>query len=227
MNPDEVARRGEQLGGSAWRRFLQSVPGQILVNPPVHRLHRSIPLRADHRVLEVGCGAGSRLLLLDNNTRFSHALSAGVEPTPSLVSRAGSTFVSRARPLSALAADPASLPFADASYDIALCGDLLRFLDVRGAQSALREIARVLRPGGLLIAWDLAPAAGRFGWWQRFWLRRYPGRIASANNLMSLAERSGFEYSRDAELRPYFWPPIPRVSFVASTPVAPAMEGEG
>lgn len=34
---------------------------------------------------------------------------------------------------------------------------------------------------------------------------------------MSLAERSAFAYTRSARLRPWFWPPVPRASFVAGT----------
>jgi SAM-dependent methyltransferase len=217
MNYDEVMRRERQLAGSGWRRFLQTVPGQMLSNPHVYRLHRELALRGEHRVLEIGCGAGSRLLLLDNNVRFSHGCSAGVEPVAALARRAGAAFVANARPLTSVVADPMELPFADASFDLAICGDLLRFLDVRGAQATLREAARVLRPGARLVAWDLAPAAGRFGWWQRWWLRGYPGRIASANSLMSLAERSGFRYARPVVLRPFFAPPVPRAAFMAIT----------
>lgn len=190
----------------------------------MYRLHRDLPLRASQRVLEVGCGAGSRLLLLDNNVRFDHALNAGVEPLIETVARAGRAYVSNARPATAIAADPVALPFADASYDVVLCTDVLRFLDVRSAQAALREMSRVLRPAGVLVAWDLAPPSGRFGWWQRFWLRRYAGRHATANSLMSLAERSGFEQARDAELRPWLWPPIPRASFVAFAAAAVTTE---
>ena len=114
-------------------------------------------------------------------------------------------------------ADPHALPFHDGVFDVVYCGDLLRFLDVRSAQAVLREASRVLRPGSLLLAWDLAPASGRFAWWQRLWLRRYPGRHATQQSLMGLAERSGFDYTREANLRPFFWPPVPRVSFIAAT----------
>ncbi|MEX0749560.1 MAG: class I SAM-dependent methyltransferase [Dehalococcoidia bacterium] len=218
MNPDDIARRERQLAGTPWRRFLQTIPGQMLANPPVFRLHQELLIHRDHRVLEVGCGAGSRLLLLDNAVKFERHSAAGVEPSPRLARRAGRNFLRNARPLTAFLADPAALPFSDASFDMAVCGDLLRFLDVRGAQAALREIARVLRPGAIALLWDLAPPEGRFARWQRFWLRAYrEDRIAGAKSLMSLAERSRFAYSRDAELRPYFWPPVPRASFIAGT----------
>jgi SAM-dependent methyltransferase len=226
MTPQEIAAREKQLSGSPWRRFLQSVPGQILLNPPVYNLPGEMLMQADHRVLEIGSGGGGRLLIFDQKLRFQHTVVAGVEPSRRLAARAGRAFTQASRPLSGLLADPTALPFARGVFDVAYCDDLLRFLDVRGAQAVLREAARVLRPGALLLAWDLAPAGGRLGWWQRMWLRRYPGRIASEASLMSLAERSGFAYTRPASLRPFFWPPIPRVSFIAGT-LPPGWRREG
>ena len=226
MDAEQIAERERQLTGWPWRRFRQSIPGQILANPPAFRLHTELLMHKDHRVLEVGCGAGGRLLLLDNAVKFERYSAAGVEPSARLAQRAARSFVRNGRPLTAVLADPGALPFASASFDMAICGDLLRFLDVRGAQAALREIARVLRPGALALIWDLAPPDGRFAWWQRFWLRGYKGRIAGAKSLMSLAERSGFDYTRDAELRPFFWPPVPRASLIAGT-VPPGWRVEG
>jgi SAM-dependent methyltransferase len=226
MTPEQIAAREKQLLGSPLRRLMQSVPGQILSATPVYSLPREMLMQADHRVLEVGCGAGSRLLLFDQELRFQRGAVAGVEPSPRLAARAEAAFRRGARPLSAVLADPASLPFADGVFDVAFCDDLLRFLDVRGAQAALREIARVLRPGSMMLAWELAPADGRMRWWQRLWLRGYSGRIASEKSLMSLAERSGFAYTREARLRPWLWPPVPRASFVAGT-LAPGWRREG
>ena len=46
--------------------------------------------------------------------------------------------------------DLCALTFADASFDLVLCNEL--FEHVRDLDQAFREIARVLRPGGRLVA---------------------------------------------------------------------------
>ncbi len=150
--------------GSPWRRFLQTLPGQMLANPPVYNLPREMLMQADHRVLEIGSAGGGRLLIFDQKLRFQHTSAVGVEPSRRLARCAEQAFVRAARPLTSVLADPSALPFGDGVFDVAYCDDLLRFLDVRSAQAVLREAARVLRPGALLLAWDLAPGSGRFGW---------------------------------------------------------------
>jgi SAM-dependent methyltransferase len=228
MTPEEIRERERQLAGNWWRRWLLGVPGQILSNTPIYQLPREMLMQADHRVLEIGSAAGSRLLVFDQKLRFQHTPVAGVEPSPKLARRGERAFVAAGRPLTSVLADPGALPFRDGVFDVAFCVDLLRFLEVRGAQATLREAARVLRPGSLLLSWELAPASGKFAWWQRLWLRGYSRgtRIASEKSLMSLAERSGFSYTREGQLRPWFWPPVPRASFVAGT-LPPGWRREG
>lgn len=204
-----------------------SLGGQALANTGVYNVAREMLLQADWRVLEVGCAAGSRLLLFDQQVRFREHSAAGVEPSPALAARAQRAFTGAARPITAFAADPQALPFRDAAFDAAFCDDLVRFLDVRGAQAVLREIARVLKPGGACLIWDLAPPDGRLAWWQRFWLRSYAGtRIAGDKSVLALAERSGFDVAEPARLRPWLYPPVPRMSVVAKR-LPPGWHREG
>jgi|CXWL01.1.fsa_nt_gi SAM-dependent methyltransferase len=228
MTPEQIAMRERQLAGGWWRRRMLSLPGQILSNTGAYNVAKEMLVQADWRVLEVGCTAGSRLMLFDQQVKFVTHSAAGVEPVAALAAQAQRSFEDGGRPLSAIVSDPAALPFRDGAFDVAFCDDLLRFLDVRGAQAALREIARVLRPGAMCLIWDLAPADGRFAWWQRFWLRgfRRDTRIASEKSLMALAERSGFDVTDPARLRPWLWPPVARASLVAKT-LPPGWHREG
>jgi ubiquinone/menaquinone biosynthesis C-methylase UbiE len=228
VTPEQIRAREKQLCGSWWRRRKLSVAGQIVSNTAAYNVAKEMFVQADWRVLQVGAAAGSLLMLFDQQIRFREYSAAGVEPVAALARRAERAFTEGGRPLSAIIADPMSLPFRDEAFDVAFCHDLLRFLDVRGAQAALREIARALKPGGMCLVWDLAPADGRFAWWQRLWLRGYRDgtRIASEQSLMALAERSGFDVADPARLRPWFAPPVARASLVAKK-LPPGWRREG
>jgi SAM-dependent methyltransferase len=97
---------------------------------------------ARRRALDAGCGHGFQTALLLALGYETH----GADLAAALLARA------RARvPDARLArADVAALPYADASFDaVSCCGSTLSF--VADADAALREIARVLRPGGRLL----------------------------------------------------------------------------
>jgi SAM-dependent methyltransferase len=109
---------------------------------------------ADKDVLELGCGAaqwaillaqqGARIVGLDNSERQ-------LEHARERMAAAGVEFP--------LVHSPAeSLPFADASFDVVFCDHgALSFAD---PLVVVPEVARVLRPGGLLAFSHLSP----FGW---------------------------------------------------------------
>ena len=91
-------------------------------------------------VLEVGCGTG---LLLRRIAAFAER-AHGVDLSPRMLSLA------RARGLSVDVASATDLPFPDASFDVACSFKVLPH--VRDIHRALAEMARVVRPGGHLIA---------------------------------------------------------------------------
>lgn len=87
------------------------------------------------RVLDIGCGAGELLRLLER----VGADPAGVDPARRMVELAGP----RAR-----LGDFEHLPYADASFDVVTAINSLQFTD--DALDALAEAARVTAPGGLI-----------------------------------------------------------------------------
>jgi ubiquinone/menaquinone biosynthesis C-methylase UbiE len=91
-------------------------------------------------VLEVGCGTG---LLLRRIAGFAKS-ARGVDLSPGMLERA------RARGLDVSEASATSLPFPDASFDVACSFKVLAH--VRDIHRALAEMARVVRPGGHVLA---------------------------------------------------------------------------
>jgi SAM-dependent methyltransferase len=93
------------------------------------------------RVLEVGCGVGElSARIRDGITRDVVA----VDISPRMVE------LTRARGVDALVGDVCALPFADTSFDCATANWIL--YHVADIDVALAELARVLRPGGTLVA---------------------------------------------------------------------------
>ena len=107
-----------------------------------------LDVREDHSVLDVGCGDG--YLLRKAARRASLALGVDLDERRLRASRDGLSYSCRIdrSPIELAVADGQRLPFADASFDRIICTETLEH--VADAQLTLRELARVLRPGGRL-----------------------------------------------------------------------------
>ena len=90
------------------------------------------------RLLDVGCGGG---LLAPHVTGYTHV---GVDLTASALEVAAAHGVDET-----VVADAAALPFADASFDVVVAGEVLEH--VTDLEGTVREATRVLRPGGTLV----------------------------------------------------------------------------
>jgi SAM-dependent methyltransferase len=116
---------------------------------------RIAPLHEGETVVDVGCGAGTDLLLAARRVgREGHVI--GVEPTPALraqalenARRAG--LEGRVELRDGHATD---LPVADASVDVVISNGVLNLTPDK--RRSYGEIARILKPGGRLLLADVA-----------------------------------------------------------------------
>ena len=113
--------------------------------------------QSPRRALDVGCGEGRFCRLLK-----PHGVdTTGIDPTRALISSA------RARDPRGtyLAARAEQLPFSDRSFPLVV--SYLSLIDIAEFRNAIREMARVLQPGGTLLIANLNSfntAGGDTGW---------------------------------------------------------------
>jgi ubiquinone/menaquinone biosynthesis C-methylase UbiE len=106
-------------------------------------LNRLLPEKGDHRrLLDIGCGTGHHMA----SFRQRGFEVAGVDGSPDMLNHARAL-----NPGSEIhQADVDRLPFADGSFDYIVCVEVLRYVPEWSA--CLREMARVLKPGGISLA---------------------------------------------------------------------------
>jgi ubiquinone/menaquinone biosynthesis C-methylase UbiE len=103
--------------------------------------------QADH-VLDIGCGHGRSLTEL--GARASRGRVVGVDPSELMVAiaRQRNRLLIEAGRADVVLSGGESLPFPDGAFDKAQCVHVLYFW--KDIETSLREIARVLKPGGRL-----------------------------------------------------------------------------
>lgn len=95
------------------------------------------------RILETGCGTG---VITAELQALTSTPVAGIDLLPDRLAFGANTFPA----ISFACADALVLPFADGTFDLVASHFLLLWL--RQPVSALKEMLRVLKPGGLLVA---------------------------------------------------------------------------
>src|SRR5215471_3304668 len=166
------------------------------------------------RALDVGCGPGYFVRMLAEAVGPAGSV-VGVDAAPEMTEYASR----RARRLPNCTFQPATaeaLPFPDASFDVVVSSLVIHHLPDEGRLTAVREMRRVLRPGGsLLLAEFSMPERG-------FWRAvasltgHARGMAMRVPRLEPLISSAGFEALRPGQAPPW-------LHYVAATrPSAPA-----
>ena len=98
-------------------------------------------------LLECGCGGNPALELMDLCSSYT-----GVDFSKTGIERSRAACEGLSTPTEFRVADVCALPFEDESFDAVYSAHMIYHIDDRGAQeAALREMMRLLRPGGVAV----------------------------------------------------------------------------
>ena len=133
----EYARAAERYD-EKWAFYVEATTRETM---------RRLPMTPTSRVLDVGCGTGELLRRL--RAKYPDAVLAGLDPVPEMLAVA-SDKLSGHEDLRVGYAD--SLPWPGASFDVVVSCNMFHY--ITHPLEALREMARVIRPGGALVLTD-------------------------------------------------------------------------
>lgn len=167
-------------------------------------LTRALPCES---LLDAGCGDGRYLAALPGLGPVP-ARVVGTDIADSILRTAGAAAEAAGVEAELVRANLESLPFPDDSFDVVLCVQVIEHLLDPGL--GIRELARVLQPGGLLILSTdhdrnlvsrvlNAPRSalvGLLGWRGRRRRVHFPHRSFSRAELISLVEAAGLSLER-------------------------------
>jgi demethylmenaquinone methyltransferase / 2-methoxy-6-polyprenyl-1,4-benzoquinol methylase len=156
------------------------------------RTVRMTGLQGGESVLDVCCGTGD-LALMYAAAEPSPAEVLGADFTPEMLTIAADKAARAGAPIPFCAADALKLPFPDARFDVVSVGYGVR--NFQDLDAGLRELARVLKPGGKLAVLELTPARGPFGKLANFYINRVVPRVG---NLLNGSRSKAYSYLADS-----------------------------
>jgi len=131
--------------------WLDRIDAHPLTQEIKRRMSELCPIDAGDRVLDVGCGLGHELARLSERVgRRGRAV--GIDANPAMIAEARRRAAEAWFPGQYEVGDAHNLGFPEDTFDLCRTERVLRYL--RDPEAAVREMTRVVRPGGSVLAFD-------------------------------------------------------------------------
>jgi ubiquinone/menaquinone biosynthesis C-methylase UbiE len=148
-------------------------------------------IRPGHRVLDIGCGTGTLVVLLKRLHPDVDVI--GVDPDPKALARARRKAERASVSVHLDQGFSGALPYADASVDRAFSSFMFHHLEAGEKEAMLREVRRVLKPGGVFSLLDFGgPELGENGFLARLIHSTHHLRDNSEDRILALMSQAGF-----------------------------------
>jgi ubiquinone/menaquinone biosynthesis C-methylase UbiE len=148
-------------------------------------------LEPNHRVLDIGCGTGTLAVLIKRSNRRVEVV--GLDPDPKALDRARRKAARAATPIRFDQGFADELPYLDASFDRVFSSFMFHHLEASQRGKTLKEVRRVVAPGGALHLLDFArPDEPPSGGWLRSFYSSPHLKDNSDRQILTFLGQSGF-----------------------------------
>ena len=146
-------------------------------------------LSSGESVLDIGCGTGT-LAIAAKRRVGATGMACGVDASPQMLARAIKKACKAGLEVDFRNAAVEALPFRDSQFDVVLSTLMLHHLPEKLRQECLREVRRVLKPGGRVLIIDFGPPEPR----QKSIIDHFHHHgHASLPSMIELVQRTGME----------------------------------
>jgi ubiquinone/menaquinone biosynthesis C-methylase UbiE len=191
-----MTQRTEATAAPDQIMYMDTAAGTAVGLDYKQRFLGALGLSPGHAVVDIGCGPGTDLARLADAVGGAGVV-IGVDHEPRMLAEAGRRFADRPN-IELRMGDVHELPLADASVDRATTDRVLQH--VHDPATALAQVRRVLRPGGVLGMaepdWDSLVVAEENLTISRLFSRFVAGRVRNATvgrELVRLSTGAGFQ----------------------------------
>jgi ubiquinone/menaquinone biosynthesis C-methylase UbiE len=143
-----------------------------------------------HHVLDIGCGTGT--LVVELKRRYGPAQVVGLDPDPQALRRAR---IKAARAAVSVQLDQGfagELPYKQDSFERVFSSFMFHHLDKQERENMLREVLRVLKPGGSFHLVDFITADTSPGFFDRLFRAHAQMKDNSDERILDLMRHTGF-----------------------------------
>jgi ubiquinone/menaquinone biosynthesis C-methylase UbiE len=175
-----------------------------------------VQLHAGDRVLDIGCGTGTFAVLLKQ--KFPAVEVVGLDPDPRALSRARSKTQGAGVSVHFDQGFADAMPYPAGTFKAVFSSFMFHHLEHENRENTLREVFRVLQPGGAfyLLDFEFAHSAKAHG--IRLFHSRHRLQDNSERRIMELMEQAGFSERKKFASRPVLFGFSRAGYFLATTP---------
>jgi len=148
-------------------------------------------IKPNQRVLDLGCGTGTLVLLLKR--KYATAEIVGIDPDPKALRRAEKKVRRAGVSVQLDEGFSDELPYDEGTFDRVLSSFMLHHLEEHEREKTLREVLRVLKPAGTFHLLDFAGGEDKApGRWGRLINSHARLEDNSQQRILQLMKRAGF-----------------------------------